>query len=266
MPERRIDGRRVAWREAGTGAPALLIHCALAHSGAWSGVMARLSDRLAMRAVDLPGHGGTDHDPRLGNQDQAVANALALLEDRPPAHLIGHSFGATVAVRLAIEAPERVASLTLVEPVFFALLAETDPAAYAAETAAAAPARALMDAADWPAAATAFLARWGGWGELAAPPPAMVARMPLVASSNLEIADPETATLRRDDLARVRAPALLIEGAESPPAIAAILDALDDVLPATRRVSIADAGHMVPVSHPEPVSGAIRDFLGLDQP
>lgn len=265
MPERRVDGRTVAFREAGTGAPALLIHCALAHSGAWSGVMAGLGDRLAMRAMDLPGHGGTGHDPRLGMQQQAVANALALLADRPAAHLVGHSFGATVALRLAIEAPARVASLTLVEPVAFALLAETDPSAFAAETEAAAPARALMAAGDWPAAAAAFLLRWGGAGG-AAIPPAMIARMPLVAISDREIADPATATLRRADLARVRAPALLIAGADSPPAIAAILDALAAELPATRRVTVPGAGHMLPVSHPQAVSAAIRDFLGGDQP
>lgn len=264
--ERRVEGRTVAWREEGTGRPALLIHCALAHSGAWSGVMARLADRLEMRAMDLPGHGATAHDPRLGNQAQAVANALALLQDRPPAHLIGHSFGATVALRLAIEAPQQVASLTLVEPVFFALLAETDPAAFAAETAAAAPARALMAAGDWPAAAATFLARWGAPIDPGAIPPAMIDRMPLVAISDREIADPATATLRRADLARVRVPTLLIEGAASPPSIAAILDALEADLPAAQRVTVAGAGHLVPVSHPQAVSGAIRDFLGLDQP
>jgi pimeloyl-ACP methyl ester carboxylesterase len=39
MPETIRGERRLAWREAGHGAPALLLHGMLAHSGAWAGVM-----------------------------------------------------------------------------------------------------------------------------------------------------------------------------------------------------------------------------------
>lgn len=63
MPVLDLDGRALSWREAGHGAPAILFHCSLAHSGALSGLMAGLGDRLKMRAPDLPGHGGTGLDP-----------------------------------------------------------------------------------------------------------------------------------------------------------------------------------------------------------
>ncbi len=56
---------------------------------------------------------------------------------------------------------------------------------------------------------------------------------------------------------------LLIAGAESPPVIAAILDAIASCLPQARRVTVPGAGHMVPISHPEAVSGALREFLAL---
>jgi pimeloyl-ACP methyl ester carboxylesterase len=105
MPERLVGGRRIAWREGGSGEPALLLHCGLAHSGAWGPLMARLGDRLAMRALDLPGHGGTDWDPSRDIQDQAVEDARAMLADTGPAHLVGHSFGGTVALRVGVEAP-----------------------------------------------------------------------------------------------------------------------------------------------------------------
>ena len=85
MPERRVNGRAVAWREAGTGQPALLIHCALAHSGAWSGVMARLAHRLDMRAMDLPGHGGTGHDPASAFRRRRLrTRSPCSRTDRPP--------------------------------------------------------------------------------------------------------------------------------------------------------------------------------------
>lgn len=265
MPEIVTDGRRLAWREAGSGAPALLLHCTLAHSGAWSGVMARLSDRLAMRAPDLPGHGRTDLDPDRLPQEQALADALALPHADRPAHVIGHSFGGTVALRLAVEAPERVASLTLVDPVLFALLAETDPGAYAAEMAEAGPARARMAAGDWEGAAEAFLARWG----TGAPPSpaqraAMVAGMPFVWRSEAEIAIPETATLDAARLRRIAVPTLVVTGAASPASIGAIAEGLARVIPNLRRVEIPGAGHMVPITHPDAVSAAIRDFLFPD--
>jgi lipase len=265
MPEIVTNGRRLAWREAGSGAPALLLHCTLAHSGAWSGVMARLSDRLAMRAPDLPGHGRTDFDPDRLPQAQALADALALPPADRPAHVIGHSFGGTVALRLAVEAPERVASLTLVDPVLFALLAETDPEAYAAEMAQADPARACMAAGDWEGAADAFLARWG----TGAPPTptqraAMVAGMPFVWRSEPEIALPETATIKAASLRRITVPTLVITGAASPPSIGAIAEGLAQVMPDVRRVEIPGAGHMVPITHPAEVSAAIRDFLFPD--
>ncbi|MCK4861458.1 MAG: alpha/beta hydrolase, partial [Rhodobacteraceae bacterium] len=60
-----IAGRKTGVRYAGEGDPAVLLHCSLGHSGAWNGVMAGLSDRLAMVALDLPGHGATEFDPAL---------------------------------------------------------------------------------------------------------------------------------------------------------------------------------------------------------
>lgn len=270
MPDRlQPDGRRLAWREAGAGAPALLLHCALGRSAAWTGVIAALGDRLAIRAPDLPGHGGTGHDPGRSLQEQALEDARALLADRGPAHVVGHSFGGTVALRLAVENPEAVASLTLIEPVLFALLAETNPAALAAETEAGAAARAAMAAGDWPAAAEAFLARWSA-APLAALPPdraaEMVAGMPLVAAGEADMVPPATTRPRRAEIAGIAAPVLLIEGAASPAAVGAILDGIEGALPQARRVRVPGAGHMVPITHAGPVSDALRDFLAGDEP
>jgi pimeloyl-ACP methyl ester carboxylesterase len=269
VPDRVIGGRRVAWREAGRGEPALLLHCALAHSGAFGPLMARLGDRLAMRALDLPGHGGTDWDPARDIQDQAVGDALAMLAETGPAHVVGHSFGGTVALRLAGEVPGRVRSLTLIEPVMFAFLADAGDPAYEAEIAVQAGFHAAAGAGDWRTAADLFLARWGNAGGLASLPAAQAGyildRMPTIVASEAAILRSEGRKLHLEDLQGLTMPVLLIEGAESPAVVGAILDAIAGVLPQACRVTVPGAGHMLPVTHPDAVSGALRDLLGGDQ-
>jgi pimeloyl-ACP methyl ester carboxylesterase len=258
MPTAVVEGRTIAWREAGHGAPALLLHCSLAHAGAFAPLMARL-DGLAMRALDLPGHGGTGWDPSVGIQDQAVANARALLD--APAHLIGHSFGATVALRLGLEAPERVASLTLIEPVQYSLV-PPDAEPLRAERAAMAAVAAVGAAGDWHGAAVRFLGRWGGAGGLGAMTAAQAAyaveRMPIVLAAHDDLFGGLTAAALPP-----AAPLLLVEGAASPPVVAAVAGVIRAAAPEVQRVVVAGAGHMVPITHPEPVSRAIGRFLAL---
>ena len=83
MPEGFRAGASVFWREAGEGArPALFVHCSLAHSGAWSGVMAGLADRLRMTAFDMPGHGRSGAWRGGDFQAETVAIAATFC-DRP---------------------------------------------------------------------------------------------------------------------------------------------------------------------------------------
>ena len=263
MPTATVDGHAIAWRAAGHGAPALLLHCGLAHSGAFSGLMRRLGERLAMRALDQPGHGGTGRDPTRRIQEQAVADARALLAGTP-AHLVGHSFGGTVALRLAIESPELVTSLTLIEPVQYSLLEETGDPAFAAEMTAEAPMHAAVAADDWPRATALFLERWGTAGGLAAMAPAqaayMLARMPLVVASEIDLSGPAVA-VRHADLARIACPVLLIDGGATPPVVPAILAVIAAAVPQAGRLTVPGAGHMLPVTHPGPVADAIRRLV-----
>jgi pimeloyl-ACP methyl ester carboxylesterase len=85
--------------------------------------------------------------------------------------------------------------------------------------------------------------------------------MPLVAAAEADLAGPAPGRLRLSDIDALAAPVLLVEGARSPPAVAAIHDAIAARLPGVRRVVVPDAGHVAPVTHPQAVSGALRDFL-----
>ncbi len=98
--------------------PMLFVHGLGGESLDWVDVAVQLRDALDCVALDLPGfaHSAppTDGDLSLDGLTRAVVDVLQTLTG--PAHLVGNSLGGTVAVRVAAEHPELVASLTLVAP------------------------------------------------------------------------------------------------------------------------------------------------------
>jgi pimeloyl-ACP methyl ester carboxylesterase len=250
-----------AARHWGAGAPALLLHCSLAHSGAWEGVARALSGRLRLTAPDLVGHGrGPARDRTQDFHDQAMAETLSHLPDAS-CHLIGHSFGATLALRLALDHPGRVTSLTLIEPVLFAIAAGQP--GWQAHEDALVDLGPLHDAGEHEAAARLFLQVWGGGVPLDAMPPAqrryMIDRVWVVPESTAALHGDRARLIPR--LGQIACPVLLIEGAQSPPVIAEIQTALAAAIPQSRRAVIEGAGHMVPITHPMQVAGQIDAFL-----
>lgn len=241
--------------------PVLLLHCSLAHSGAWDRVARRLSDRFHLVAPDMVGHGrGPEGDRCRDYHDQATEQARALLPEAP-VHLVGHSFGATVALRLAEEDPGRIASLTLIEPVLFAAAPEgPEKRANADALAGMAP---LIARGETAAAARMFLAVWGAGGSLDEMPADQAAymadRMWIIAAQQPALHQDSAGILPR--LGAVRCPVLLLEGGTSPPVIGQILDSLEAGLPQPTRAVIEGAGHMAPITHADAVAAEIGAFL-----
>ena len=86
---------------------------------AWLPIIGHLKDSLSVTAFDLPGHGmSQDWDYSSDYQDSCLDISATFINK--PVHLVGHSFGATVALRVAHRYPNFVKSLSLIEPVFFA--------------------------------------------------------------------------------------------------------------------------------------------------
>lgn len=119
------DGGRIAYAEAGRGdgGDVVLIHGTLmALEDMWLPLASRLAGRHRVVAVDRPGH-GLSHRRRLVDaspwrQAAAIREAMECLGLRRPV-VIGHSFGATVALCLALSHPEAVASVVALAPLCF---------------------------------------------------------------------------------------------------------------------------------------------------
>lgn len=85
----------------------------------WDGVVAELGPGIRTIAVDLPGFGASNTCAGPYNLDRFADELRALVESlgTGPVIAVGHSMGAKVALRLAIEAPGIVRGLVLVAPV-----------------------------------------------------------------------------------------------------------------------------------------------------
>jgi len=114
------DGTTYRVRRSGAGAPVLLLHGFTGSSADWEPFRPALERLTQPVAVDLLGHGASDgpRDPVRHAVERQAADLAALLraERLAPAHVTGYSFGARVALRLALDHPDVVASLVLESP------------------------------------------------------------------------------------------------------------------------------------------------------
>jgi len=241
---------------------ALMLHCSLASSDAWRGLTGHLAEGLSMAGIDFPGHGRSpDWDGQGDYHAVCTAAAAGALKERM--HLIGHSLGATVALRLAVERPEMVRSLVLIEPVFFAAAKGLD--AYAAFEEEVAPFAKAFGAGHNEDAARMFTDLWGTgapWQDLpTALRQSFVDRIGLIPATEGALYHDNADVVAKGKIEGITCPVLLIEGDNSPAIIHAINGALAKRLPDATRVSVKGAAHMVPITHAKEVAQAIRGFL-----
>lgn len=247
------------WRCFGEGpANVLALHCGLGQGGMWRKAAQALSDRCTIHAPDLPGHGQSPPFPQ-GRDVHDAACDLLLPHLSDEIHLAGHSFGATLALRLAQESPARIASLTLIEPVFFA--AARDSALKRDHKAAEAALYVECDAGNLPQAVRLFHALWGGgvpWDSFPQKvQDAMAGQMPFVRATEPALWQDRAGMLLPGSLEKITCPVTLLRGSQTVPIIAEVHKGLMARLPHAREVVVPDAGHMVLLSHPEAVEEAM---------
>lgn len=103
--------------DTGAGSPLLLLHGFTGSSDNWAELTPRLSHRFRVIRVDLPGHGRTaaPADHARGTVPAVAADLATLLAERnaTPAHILGYSMGARLALGIALGHPHVVRSLIL---------------------------------------------------------------------------------------------------------------------------------------------------------
>ena len=242
-------------------APELMIalHCSGSSGRQWAAYEALLPRSIRMVAPDLMGYGSAPEWVRgrpVSLDDEARRLAPLLIAAERGVHLVGHSYGGSVALQMALLWPERVRSLTLFEPVRFALLL-ADPAQHAVGEAIVAVGRrigAIAMSGETARAAALFVDYWSGGGAWDLLPPsrqqAIIARIHKVrAEFEALFADKVPAAA----YAGLTMPVTLITGSESPLPARRVVDLLAAQVAHAKVVHLSGLGHMGPISHPQAV-------------
>jgi pimeloyl-ACP methyl ester carboxylesterase len=116
MPLTRVGDIDVYYERRGSGEPVLLIHGLGSSTEDWEYQVERLASRYTVVSYDVRGHGQTGKPRGRYSVPQFAADAAALIErlGLGPVHVQGISMGGMIALQLAVDKPELVRSLTIV--------------------------------------------------------------------------------------------------------------------------------------------------------
>ena len=244
--------------------PVLFLPGSYSTEAAWRGVWAHLPEGWRLAATSLCGCGETTETRSPGDAD--MAHELAVVTEAVrrlgggPVHLVGHSFGGTVALASALFDRIPVASLALFEANPLDLIAKNSLLYGEAQALSTAFAKAIDR--DEPDAAARIIDWWGGTGAFAAMPAAVQAFCRGVARANsLDWETDFGFRPERDAISALRIPVLLVRGERAIPAMIAMTDALDALLPRAHSTIVAGAGHFLISTHPENCATLLADHL-----
>ena len=123
-------------REAGAGPGVVCIHANASSSSQWRGLMDQLAATHRVLAPDSYGAGKSPQWPSdriITLRDEAELLEPVFERAGSPLILVGHSYGAAVALIAALRRPQRVRALALYEPTLFALVDAESPPPNAAD-------------------------------------------------------------------------------------------------------------------------------------
>ena len=266
MDRATVNGVELEYEVRGAGEPVLLIDMLIADCFAPLLPEPALADDYQLIRYHKRGWVGSTHTPPPVSIGEHAADAAALLDHLGVrrAHIAGHSTGASIGAQLALDHPEKVHTLTLLEPTLVSLplggafLKDAGPVFEAYRSG------------DHSGAFAMFVAAASGldWGTCRA---LLEERIPGVVTQSIKDADtffgielPALTewTFGPEQAAAIRRPVLSVIGAETQPLWLEIAAFLRSSLPHVEELTVDGVGHLLQIQRPEPVARGIAAFLG----
>jgi pimeloyl-ACP methyl ester carboxylesterase len=267
MPVLSKGSLKVDYTDDGRGSPVILIHSSVSANRQWRALAETLKDRHRVLAVNLFGYGETTPWPGTAPQSlYAQAQLILALADEAggEVHLVGHSFGGSVALKAATLLGPRAGKLVLLEPNPFFLLKQ------AGRTQAFLESRALRDHVksfgavdDWARVAERFADYWLGDGSWATMPGKR--RAAFVDSLRPNFHEWDAVMDEEDTIEEWKTlgtDTLVVSDKATRLPIREIVELFARACPHWAFRYIAEGGHMAPLTRPELVNPIVRDFLG----
>jgi pimeloyl-ACP methyl ester carboxylesterase len=268
VPQRqRINGVDLFYELAGSGDPLVLVHGSWVDHTSWQLVVPHLARYFRVLTYDRRGHSLSERPLGQGSRREDEEDLAALMEslDLAPAHVVGNSFGGSIALGLAARRPALFRSLIVHEAPLMGLVADD------------AELRLLMvelqarfdsvvaqlRAGDILGGTKRFVDEIalgpGAWEQL--PEEVRLRNMNNAPTFLDELQDPNGLDLDVGGLSGFSSPALLTEGDQSPPWFPRIMSRLAGAMDGAQRLTFAGAGHVPQLTHPNEFVRAVVEFV-----
>jgi pimeloyl-ACP methyl ester carboxylesterase len=265
MDRAKVNGIELEYEVRGAGEPVLLIDMLIADCFLPLLTEPALAHRYQLIRYHKRGWVGSTHTPPPVSIGEHAADAAALLDHLGVrrAHIAGHSTGASIGAQPALDHPEKVHTLTLLEPTLVSL-----PLG-GAFLKAAGPVFEAYGSGDHSGAIAMFVAAASGldWETCRA---LLEERIPGVVTQSVKDADtffgielPALTewTFGPEQAAAIRRPVLSVIGAETQPLWLEIAAFLRSSLPQVEELTVEGAGHLLHIQRPEPVARGMAEFM-----
>ena len=276
MPLVDCGGRAVSYEAGGPAdgsAPLLVLHPPGA-SGAsiWRPIAALLQDRFRTVAVNPSAYGDTEvfagPEP-MTIRDEAEATAAVIRAEIPNAasgrvHFVGHSYGGTIGLALALEWPELVDRLSLLEPAPYPLLRDAGEIAFAEEIGTrnrdfiATVRGGGLDEEAMERYLDYFNDRPGYWRGLDRETRSRMLTLSERLAVGLDAV--ERLEISRADLAAIARPVTVVRGGATDPLHARLSELVAGAIPGAGFTDLPGAGHMMTLTHGPAIAELLRSM------
>lgn len=250
----------------GRGPAVILLHSSMSSKDQWKPLIGRLRTNFTIIAIDLTGYGENKLplNPETFSLDDEIKLAQDILAkekiNNKPFHLIGHSYGGAIALKLALKMPEEIKTLTLFEPVSFHLLPANGTARNEIKTIVRQIALALKEK-NRISGTKLFIDYWSGKGTFEKlTPKNQTIFIQYIDKVLLDFQALFNEPLTLEDYSKINIPVCMIKGEQSPLSSLQIFGMLEQAIFDTS-IYLVPGGHMSPITHFKKVNEIIVKFL-----